>query len=91
MVCANKIYLVALCRSPTRLNSRSYLWVQFTCGIYLPRVIPLTGDVDQALVDYIEEWCVKRPLAARQFRDTLQKLQDETLGFNNLDMVDKKG
>src|SRR5436305_6198801 len=40
-VCANKIYLETLCRSPNRLNSRSYLWVQFTCRSYLPRVIPM--------------------------------------------------
>jgi hypothetical protein len=34
------MYLVTLRRSPTRLSSRSYLWVQSTCGSYLPRVIP---------------------------------------------------
>jgi hypothetical protein len=40
MVGANQIYTVALFRSPTRLNSRSYPWVQFTCRSYLLRVIP---------------------------------------------------
>jgi hypothetical protein len=49
-----------------------------------------TGDVDQALIDYIEEWCLKRPIAARQFRETLKKLQDETLGFNDLDLIEAR-
>jgi hypothetical protein len=53
--------------------------------------VHLAGDVDQALIDYIEQWCCMRPLAARQFRDTLQKLQDETLGFNDLDIIEEKG
>jgi hypothetical protein len=53
--------------------------------------VELAGDVDQALIDYIEEWCGRRPLVARQFRDTLKKLQDETLGFNDLDIIEEKG
>jgi hypothetical protein len=53
--------------------------------------VNLTGDVDLALVQFIEEMCEKRPLSARQFRETLQKLQDETLGFNDLDLIEEKG